>query len=109
MQLVLFDIDGTLLMGNGIGREATRRAMLEIFGTFGRLDSHHFGGKTDWHTLTQVLDLPEAVIGRDMARYEVALARHMADLIVDYPVTALPGAMDAVSELRRRDGMVMGI
>ena len=108
-QLILFDIDGTLLMGNGIGREATRRAMLDMFGTDGRLQTHHFGGKTDWYTLTEILDVPEADIAQGMTHYEQILARHMADLIIDFPITVLPGALEAVTHLRQRDDVILGI
>lgn len=112
MQLVLFDIDGTLLMGRGVGREATRRALLEVFGTSGTLDTHHFGGKTDWHTLAEVLagdGFTAAAIGQWMGVYEQALARHTADLIPAFTVEALPGALDTVTALRHREDMVIGI
>ena len=70
-RLVLFDIDGTLLISRGIGREAKRRAMQEHFGTAGALDSHVFGGKTDWRILAELLEphgISSADIGREMPR-----------------------------------------
>lgn len=109
LQLILFDIDGTLLMGKGIGREATRLALLEVFGSAGGLDGHNFGGKTDWLTLTEVLGLSAAAIGQRMADYELALARHMAEIIVDYDIDVLPGALETVAHLRTRADMIPGI
>ncbi|MBC8098739.1 MAG: hydrolase, partial [Armatimonadetes bacterium] len=53
--LILFDIDGTLLLTQGAGRESTREAMLEVFGTESTVATHTFGGKTDWQTLTELL------------------------------------------------------
>ena len=53
IELILFDIDGTLLWPRGAGRASTREAMLEVFSTCGGLDSHDFGGKTDWFTLNK--------------------------------------------------------
>lgn len=112
MQLILFDIDGTLLAGKGIGREATRRAMLDIFGSCGTLERHQFGGKTDWFTLAEVLAgdgfTPEH-IGQRMADYETALAFHMSALIAEYTVYALPGALETVIHLRGRDDILLGI
>ena len=109
MRLILFDIDGTLLMGKGVGREATRRAMLELFGTCGTLDMHKFGGKTDWQTLAEVLGLEAALIGQQMAEYERILAFHMAALIATAGVVTLPGAMEIVTQLRQQPGVLLGI
>lgn len=112
MHLVLFDIDGTLLTGKGIGREATRRAMLDIFGTCGKLETHQFGGKTDWYTLAEVLadeGFTAERIGQRMADYEPALAFHMSALIAEYHVYALPGALETVAHLRTRADALLGI
>jgi phosphoglycolate phosphatase len=46
-RLVLFDIDGTLLTARGAPRRAFTRAMVEVYGTAGPIDSHRFDGKTD--------------------------------------------------------------
>lgn len=112
MHLVLFDIDGTLLTGKGIGREATRRAMLDIFGSSGKLETHQFGGKTDWYTLAEVLadeGFTAERIGQHMADYEPALAFHMSALMAEYQVYALPGALETVNHLRVRADVLLGI
>lgn len=112
VQLILFDIDGTLLTGKGIGREATRRAMLDIFGTSGSLATHQFGGKTDWFTLAEVLadeGFTPDDIGQRMPVYEPALAHHMSALVAEYSIHALPGALDTVTHLRSRDDLLLGI
>lgn len=46
-RLLLFDIDGTLVDTAGAGREALRRALREVFGATGPIDSFDFHGKTD--------------------------------------------------------------
>ena len=110
--LILFDIDGTLLMGKGIGREATRRAMLDVFGSEGTLTTHQFGGKTDWLTLSEVLaheGFTVDDIGLHMPRYEQILAEHMAALIAEFEVSALPGALDVVARLMSQDDVLLGI
>ncbi len=112
MQLILFDIDGTLLMGRGIGREATRRALLDVFGSYGTLDTHQFGGKTDWLTLAEVLALEGwtvDAIGQHMPLYEQALADHTAALVPHYTIEALPGALETVTHLRERADVIIGI
>lgn len=46
-RLLLFDIDGTLVDTDGAGREALRRALRQVFGETGPIDSFDFHGKTD--------------------------------------------------------------
>src|SRR5436189_6262514 len=56
MKLVLFDIDGTLLLSDGAGRRATHRALREVFGTTGPAD-YHFDGKTDPQIVRELMRL----------------------------------------------------
>ncbi len=46
MKLILFDLDGTLLTGGGIGRQSTRKALEAVFGSSGILDEIYPGGRT---------------------------------------------------------------
>ncbi|MCY4020942.1 MAG: haloacid dehalogenase-like hydrolase [Chloroflexi bacterium] len=112
MKLILFDIDGTLLISRGIGREAKRRAMLETFGQVGDLDQHVFGGKTDWQILADLLapfGKSPADIGREMATYERVMARHMREIQDAYRADALPHAMELVRTLRDRHDTIVGL
>lgn len=112
MKLVLFDIDGTLLISRGIGREAKRRAMLECFGMTGDLDNHVFGGKTDWGIVADLLapsGWTSDEIGRAMPAYEALMARHMREIRSHYRADALPHAMDLVCALRERDDALVGL
>lgn len=111
-RLILFDIDCTLLLTHGAGREATRLAMQEVFGTVSRLDGHYFGGKTDWQTLIELLEehhYDETRIGEVMHHYEEAMGRHMAAVIGDYRVEACPGAHELVARLRARPDTLLGV
>ena len=45
--LILFDLDGTLMRGKGLGRPAVEATIKEIFDLEVDLASHWFGGKTD--------------------------------------------------------------
>jgi len=111
-RVILFDIDGTLLVSRGIGREAKRRAMLECFGKTGDLDSHIFGGKTDWGILADLLapqGYSSADIGRDMPTYEAVMARHMREISGAYTADPCPHAMELVKSLRGRDDALIGL
>ncbi|MCY4538544.1 MAG: HAD hydrolase-like protein [Chloroflexi bacterium] len=112
MKLILFDIDGTLLISRGIGREAKRRAMLETFGEVGDLNQHVFGGKTDWQILADLLapsGKTSADIGREMAAYEQVMARHMREIKDNYRADAIPHAMELVMNLRARADAILGL
>ncbi len=104
IQLILWDIDGTLLMPKGVGREATRLAMLEVFKTDAGLATHYFGGKTDWRTLLDLLPaqgFTETAIQESLPAYAQSVAQHMSRIIVDYSVEQCPGAHALVTELHR--------
>jgi len=108
MRLILFDIDGTLVWTRGAGREATRRAMIEVFGTCGALDGHKFGGKTDWQTLIELL----AEIGEiepHMPAYNAAMERQLTAIIDQYDVQPCPGALDLIEALRQREDVALGL
>ena len=112
MKLVLFDIDGTLLVSRGIGREAKRRAMQEHFGVTGDLDNHVFGGKTDWGILADLLvphGVSSADIGAAMCAYEDVMARHMNAIRDCYQAEPVPHAMELVQHLRERDDTIVGL
>ncbi|MDE2776331.1 MAG: haloacid dehalogenase-like hydrolase [Chloroflexota bacterium] len=112
MKLVLFDIDGTLLISRGIGRHAKRQAMLECFGRTGDLDNHVFGGKTDWRIVAELL-APYGVtsdeVGRAMPAYETVMARHMRALRGRYQAEAIPHALELVGALREREDALLGL
>jgi phosphoglycolate phosphatase len=111
-KLILFDIDCTLLLTGGAGREATLHAMQEVFGTTSRIDSHTFGGKTDWQTLVEQLEehgFDESRIGEVMHDYAAAIGRHLDAIIHRYPVRPCPGALELVRDLHERDVIALGI
>lgn len=111
-RLILFDIDCTLLLTHGAGREATRLAMQDVFGTASRVDGHYFGGKTDWQTLVELLEehgYGAAHIGEVMHHYEAAMGQRMAEVIGRYPVEACTGALELVTRLRQTPNVMLGV
>jgi phosphoglycolate phosphatase len=71
-KLVLFDIDGTLLNTQGAGARAFRRAMLEVYGETGPIDSYEFHGRTDPQIARELLRM----VGFEDARIDP----HLSDL-----------------------------
>lgn len=110
--LVLFDIDGTLLHSGGCGRAATRLALLDVFGTHGAVDTVNFAGTTDWQVLLDALrpaGIDDEIIRHRLEHYDESVARHLARIIHDFPVTACAGALDVVAALRSDPEVVLGL
>jgi phosphoglycolate phosphatase-like HAD superfamily hydrolase len=113
-RLILFDIDGTLLTTNGAARRSFERALCDVYGTAGPIDTHQFDGKTDPQIARELLTaagLPNAQIDARLPqlfdrylhgmRHEVAQAGHSTHV---YPgVRAL---LDALSE---RTDVLLGL
>lgn len=77
--LFLFDIDGTLVSGDGAGRRAFDRACLEVMGFAGALDGMKLDGMTDPLILRQVF---ERFLGRSPTEEEstVVIDRYVTHL-----------------------------
>lgn len=70
-RLLLFDVDGTLLRADGVGREALRGAMRRVFGETGPIDEFDFHGRTDPAIVRGLL----RAAGRDEPSIERGLPR----------------------------------
>lgn len=98
--LVLFDIDGTLLLSSSAGLRAMRAAGQALFGRF-EVDGVDFAGRLDpliWGELAAANGIDDAD-----ARHEVFRARYGAELEAlierENPVRALPGVHELVDAL----------
>ena len=113
MKLVLFDIDGTLLLSDGAGRRAIHRALREVFGAVGPSD-YHFGGKTDPQIVRELMRLEghgDERIDRDMQRL---LARYLEYLHEEltapgYRPYALPGVPELLDALEALPNVILGL
>ena len=56
MKLLLFDIDGTLLLTHGVGRRSVEEALLRVLGRPLSTEGVSFSGKTDPQIFAEVLD-----------------------------------------------------
>jgi len=110
--LILWDIDGTLLRGKGLGKAVTTLAIRDVFGVDADLDTHYFGGKTDWSSLLEILvplGIPPEQVESSLPVYMQTKARHMSAIIDQYNVRPLPGAMETLMAMRQRPGVAHGI
>ncbi len=89
--LILFDIDGTLLITGGAAKRAFIRAVRDTYGVVGRLESFPFDGKTDPQIIRIVLK--EAGVAEPVIE---AKLRDCLKLYVSYNKEELPRATKAV-------------
>ena len=55
VRLLLFDVDGTLVLGNRSNRRWFGEALIEVFGAAGDIDAYSFSGKIDPQIVTELL------------------------------------------------------
>jgi phosphoglycolate phosphatase-like HAD superfamily hydrolase len=113
MKLVLFDIDGTILLTDGAGKRAIHQALIEVFGGTGP-DGHRFDGKTDPQIVRELMRLE----GHDDERIDDRMDR-LLDRYVDYledelsrgadGVRVMPGVRRLLDVLEARDDVVLGL
>jgi phosphoglycolate phosphatase-like HAD superfamily hydrolase len=112
-KLVLFDIDGTLVLTGGAGLRAMNRACEEIVGHRDALAGIPVSGRTDWIILHDTL----ARLGRalDRALFEQLRERYVAHLREEIHQPgkgfngALPGVADLLATLQPRDDVYLGL
>jgi phosphoglycolate phosphatase len=109
--VVLFDIDGTLLLTGGCGRRAFEHAFDQITGQRGALNGFSFGGLTD-HAIAR---MGLAAIGRAhdalvvnqlLDTYLEALER---ELLAPPNFVVLPGVRGAIEPLLGRQDVAVGL
>ena len=113
MKLVLFDIDGTVLLSDGAGKRAVQRALVEVYGTSGPID-HRFDGKTDPQIVRELLrhdghadDHIDGHMPRAISRYVEMLAEELSD--PEFKPRALPGVIRLLDALAQRPDVIVGL
>ena len=113
MKLVLFDIDGTVLLSDGAGKRAVHRALADVYGSPGPSD-HRFDGKTDPQIVRELLrrdghrdDHIDGHMPRALSRYVEVLAEELGDPA--YTPRALPGVVALLDALEERPGVIVGL
>ncbi len=111
--LVLFDIDGTMLLAHGAGRRSVHQAMVEVYGATGP-ELHPFDGKTDPQIVRELgtlAGIEETVIH---SRMTDAIDRYYHYLEADIAaapetVELLPGVHALLDALEARADVMLGL
>ena len=113
MKLVLFDIDGTILLTDGAGKRAIHRALIDVFGGTGPHD-HRFDGKTDPQIVRELMRIEghgdehiDAHMSPLLDRYVTYLDEELR--IGASGVTVMPGVFDLLDALDARADILLGL
>ena len=112
-KLVLFDIDGTLVLTGGAGLRAMNRAIEATFGHADGLDGIPLAGRTDWSILVDAV----GKVGRqiDDGLLRTLRDRYLANLAIeiDHPgkgtKAVMPGIRELLEALAARDDVFVGL
>jgi len=111
-RIILFDIDGTLLDPLGEGHICMRRALEEVYGTAGPIESYDMSGKTDWQIVTELMALaglaPELVQSYLKGAF-TAYTRHVTRAAPTLQMHALPGVPDLLARLAGDERFFLGL
>lgn len=114
-RLVLFDIDGTLLLSGGAGRRAILAALAEIApADAAALHQIRFDGKTDPQIAAELLAAAGASAPDDPGVIDRLLDRYLVHLASDLAVhagraTLLPGVGELLDLVERESRAVLGL
>ena len=113
MKLVLFDIDGTILLTEGASKRALHRALIEVFGATGP-DDHAFGGKTDPQIVRELMRVVGHGDDHIDARMTELLDRYVVYLQEELQIGAdgirvMPGVRELLDALDEREDAIVGL
>jgi phosphoglycolate phosphatase-like HAD superfamily hydrolase len=113
MRLVLFDIDGTLLSSEGMGRAAMQAALAKVFGSPGN-PSYRYDGKTDKQIVRDVMRLEGHSDEHIDSRMDKLIELYLEGLRTGakggkFSVRPLEGVLEVLDALEALDDVVLGL
>lgn len=112
MKLLLFDIDGTLLLTHGVGRRSVENALSEVAGRPIDTSAVSFSGKTDPQIIREVFSANGFDDSKLNGMLDDALDRYselMSKRVRPEGVEILPGVPKLLDTLSRRDDVALGL
>ena len=113
-KLVLFDVDGTILLPAGAGRRAIFAALSEEIADVTPLDRIRFDGKTDPEIVAELLAAVGQPEPRDSPRVWRLCQRYVAHLARELGLptartTVMPGVLPLLDRLQEEGSVVLGL
>ncbi len=112
MQLLLFDIDGTLVRSNGAGKATIANSLEDIFGTAGPCDTYRMSGKTAPLIISDLL----CAAGKETAEIEEKLPAiyermmfYAQKIFSEENVFPCPGIPALLEDLTGREDVLLGL
>lgn len=111
-RVLLFDIDGTLMEAPNEGKICLRRALEDVYGTSGPIESYDMAGKTDWQIITDLLTaagLSPNQISDQLPAAFAAYARHVEIAAPHITMYSLPGIPALLARLAEDTTFILGL
>jgi phosphoglycolate phosphatase len=113
-KLVLFDIDGTILLTAGAGRRAIVAALAEAVGPTAAFERIRFDGKTDPQIVAEMLEAAGQPEPRESPRVRALCERYVGFLAQELErpttrTTVMPGVHVLLERLEADPGVVLGL
>jgi len=112
MKLVLFDIDGTLLVCGPQVSPLFASALVEVFGTAGEVDAFDFTGRTDPGSVLDLITgagLPEPLVRERLPRMRLLYTERLERELDRREMVLLPGVVEILERLNRREDVVTAL
>jgi phosphoglycolate phosphatase-like HAD superfamily hydrolase len=110
--IILFDIDGTLVLTGGAGGRAMRRAFHDVFHVDNAFDGIPMPGRTDSSLLTEALSRAGLVYEEDrVGHFRACYFNHLADALQEpHPgKRVMPGVPLLLDALSQRDDVFLAL
>jgi len=113
-KLVLFDVDGTILLTAGAGRRAIFAALREEVANVAPLDEIRFDGKTDPEIVAELLAGAGQPAARESPRVRRLCERYVSHLARELGLptartTVMPGVLPLLDRLQAEVSVVLGL
>jgi phosphoglycolate phosphatase len=113
-RLVLFDIDGTLLLPDGAGKASLIEGLIQVYGTPGDAANYNLGGNLDRETVRILMlaaGIDEAIIWQRFDDVGHAMEASLRERIGAklHNVRPVPGAPELVATLHMHEEVLLGL
>ena len=109
MRLILFDIDGTLLLSGGAGTRALNRSFQTLYGLDDSMEQIQVGGRTDPDIVREVLDRKGLQLDSAADLLSTYLGFLEEEIQTSEGFRVLPGARELVQDLAQDPRFLVGL